>query len=68
MERFLGASPIAAILTEMRRAFVDADAPGAASVVGGATWLLVPLGIVIGVFVLGWWVFHREAPRIAENL
>ncbi len=68
VERFLGASPIAAILTEMRRAFVDADAPGAASVVGGATWLLVPLGIVIGVFVLGWWVFHREAPRIAENL
>lgn len=68
VRRFLGASPIAAILTEMRRAFIDADAPGAASVVGGAPWLLVPLGIVFGIFALGWWVFNHEAPRIAENL
>ena len=68
MERILGASPIAAILTEMRRAFVDSDAPGAAEVIGGAPRLLIPLGIVVGVFVLCWWVFNREAPRIAENL
>jgi ABC-2 type transport system permease protein len=68
VRRFLGASPIAAILTEMRRAFIDPDAPGAASVVGGAPWLLVPLGIVFGIFALGWWVFNHEAPRIAENL
>ena len=36
--------------------------------IGGAERLLVPLGIVVGVFVLGLWVFRREAPRIAENL
>ena len=68
VERILGASPIAAILTEMRRAFVDADAPGAAEAVGGAPRLLIPVAIVLVVFVLGWWVFNREAPRIAENL
>jgi len=68
VERYLAASPIATILTEMRRAFVDADAPGAAAVVGGRPWLLVPVGIIFGTFALGWWVFNHEAPRIAENL
>jgi hypothetical protein len=34
----------------------------------GADRLLIPAGIVAIAFALGWWVFHREAPRIAENL
>ncbi len=28
----------------------------------------IPGGIVVGSFVLGLWVFRREAPKIAENL
>jgi ABC-2 type transport system permease protein len=31
-------------------------------------YLLIPLGILIGVFVLGLWVFNRLAPTIAEEL
>ncbi len=61
-------SPIAAILTQMQHAFVDPAAPGAATVIGGAVRLLIPLGIIAVVFALGLWVFSREAPRIAENL
>ncbi len=64
----LSASPIAAIFTQMRKAFIDSSAPSAAEMVGGTPRLLLPLGVIFGVFALGWWVFNREAPRIAENL
>jgi len=62
------ASPIAALFAQMRHAIIDPTAPSAAEAIGGAYRLLIPLGIVVIAFVLGWWVFHREAPRIAENL
>ena len=68
VERFLIASPIAAVLTQMRKAFIDPDAPSAAALSGGAVRLLIPIGITVVVFLLGWWVFSHEAPRIAENL
>jgi ABC-2 type transport system permease protein len=61
-------NPLAAVLTEMRHAVVDPSAPHVSDAIGGAEHLLVPLGIVLGIFVLGAWVFGREAPRIAENL
>jgi ABC-2 type transport system permease protein len=62
------ANPIAAVLTQMRHALIDPGAPTAADVIGGAALLLIPLAVVVVVFALGWWVFTREAPRIAENL
>ncbi len=68
VERFLIASPIAAVLTQMRKAFIDSGAPSAASLSGGAAGLLIPVGITVVVFLVGWWVFSHEAPRIAENL
>jgi ABC-2 type transport system permease protein len=61
-------NPIAAILTQMHRAFVDANALGVSRYIGGSVRLLIPLGIIAAVFVLGLWFFNREAPRIAENL
>jgi ABC-2 type transport system permease protein len=66
--RLAMANPIAAILTQMEHAFVDPNAHDAATVIGGTARLLIPLGIIAGVFVLGLWAFNREAPRIAENL
>jgi hypothetical protein len=30
--------------------------------------LLIPVGIVAAIFAVGFWVFFRETPRIAENL
>jgi ABC-2 type transport system permease protein len=61
-------NPIGAILTQMRHAVIDPSAPTAITVLGGWEWLAVPVGIAVALFALGWWVFMREAPRIAENL
>ena len=61
-------NPIAALFAQMRHAMLDPQAPTAWEAIGGAERLLLPAAIVIGSFALGWWVFRREAPRIAENL
>ncbi len=68
VERFMAASPIAAVITEMRYALIDPAAPTAADALGGGVLVLIPLGIAAAVFALGLWVFNREAPFIAENL
>jgi ABC-2 type transport system permease protein len=62
------AQPLATIMTEMRHAVVDPTAPDVAAAIGGAYRLLLPLALIFGVFGLGLWLFHREAPRIAEHL
>jgi ABC-2 type transport system permease protein len=62
------ANPIAAILAQMRHALIDPGAPPAWEAIGGAARLLIPAAIIVVSFALGWWVFKREAPRIAENL
>lgn len=62
------ANPIAALFAQMRHAVLDPGAPTAWEAIGGAERLLLPAAIVIFSFALGWWVFKREAPRIAENL
>lgn len=62
------AQPLAAIMTEMRHALIDSTAPDAATAIGGAYRLALPLLAVLGAFALGLWLFNREAPRIAEHL
>jgi ABC-2 type transport system permease protein len=61
-------NPIAVITTQMGKAFVDPNAPGAAYYIGGTARLLIPLAIIVGVLGLGLWFFNREAPSIAENI
>jgi ABC-2 type transport system permease protein len=61
-------NPLAAILTQMRHAVIDPAAPTAAAAAGGTARLIIPAVIVVGVFALGWRVFDRSAPRIAEEL
>ena len=57
------------LLTQMGHAFIDpARLPSAAAVAGGGVRLIVPIAIILVSFALGWWVFTREAPRVAENL
>jgi ABC-2 type transport system permease protein len=68
IEREAMASPITAVLTQMRHALIDPNAPTAAEAIGNEVRLLIPLAVVFAVFALGLWVFMREAPRIAENL
>jgi ABC-2 type transport system permease protein len=64
---YLG-NPLASVLTEARHAVIDPSARPVWEAIGGAERLLVPAAIVLAVFALGWWVFRREAPRIAEHL
>jgi ABC-2 type transport system permease protein len=61
-------NPLATILVQARHTLIDPSAPNAWDAVGGAPRLLVPAAILFGVLALGFWVFNREAPRIAEEL
>jgi ABC-2 type transport system permease protein len=61
-------NPIAAILEQFRHAVIDPGAPTAAEAAGGTVHLLVPLAILVAAFAVGYRVFDRAAPRIAEHL
>jgi ABC-2 type transport system permease protein len=68
LQHLIMLSPLAAFFTEVRHTFIDPSAPSAAAAAGGAVRLIVPVGIAIGLVALGFWVFNREAPRIAEGV
>jgi ABC-2 type transport system permease protein len=61
-------NPFAAIVQQARHAVVDPEYVTASSAIGPAWRLIVPLAIVFGVFALGYAVFRRAAPRLAEDL
>jgi ABC-2 type transport system permease protein len=61
-------NPIATILVQSRHSLIDETAPNSWDAAGGMAYLLIPASIVLGLLVLGFWVFNREAPRIAEEL
>jgi ABC-2 type transport system permease protein len=69
-------NPLAALLQQARHwmigtGAVKGHAPvgyGPAAYMGGREWLLVPGLILLAALALGYWVFRREAPRIAEEL
>jgi ABC-2 type transport system permease protein len=61
-------NPLAIIVEQFRHAMIDNSAPSAVDVLGGWWQLLEPIGIIVAIFVIGFWVFNRSAPLIAENL
>jgi ABC-2 type transport system permease protein len=61
-------NPIATILVQARHSLIDENAPNSWDAAGGLEYLLIPGGMVIALLALGFWVFNREAPRIAEEL
>jgi ABC-2 type transport system permease protein len=61
-------NPLAAVIEQMRHAFIDPSAPSAGQAAGGTAYLLIPLAVTLGVVGLGFWYFNREAPRVAEEL
>ena len=61
-------NPLATLLVQARATLIDPGAPNAWDVAGGVHMLVIPALIVAGLFLLGFWVFNREAPRIAEAL
>jgi ABC-2 type transport system permease protein len=68
LQQYAAANPLAMIFTEMRHALIDPAAPSAGDVAGGWPALGVPLGVIALTLALGFWVFHRESPQMAENL
>jgi ABC-2 type transport system permease protein len=61
-------NPLATLLELARKWVVDPDAPSPAELAGGWLGLLPALGIAVVTCAVAVWVFHREAPRIAEEL
>jgi ABC-2 type transport system permease protein len=66
--RLLLFNPFAAILEQSRHAIVDPAYESTSTAMGSTVWLLVPLAIVAVVVTVGYVVFSRAAPRIAEEL
>lgn len=82
LEKVAMLSPISMLNTQMGHALIGAVPltgatgqkyghfayPSAATAAGGFAPLLVPIAIVIALFLLGYRVFTREAPLVAEHL
>jgi ABC-2 type transport system permease protein len=61
-------NPLATLIQEFRHLLLGPEAPSAAAAMGGAGWLLIPGGVVVGLTVLGFAVFNRMSPHAAEQL
>jgi ABC-2 type transport system permease protein len=68
LQHLIMCSPLAVIVQQARHAIIDPNAPNAAEAIGGGARLLIPFGIAIAVCVLGYVIFDRSAPHIAEEL
>jgi ABC-2 type transport system permease protein len=66
--RLVMLNPLSVILEQTRHAVVDPMAPTAAQAIGDPARLAIPGGIILLSIVVGFWLFNREAPRIAEQL
>lgn len=61
-------NPLAVILQQFRHAMINHAADSAGYAIGGGVYLIIPVGIAVGIFALGFGVFNRTAPRVAEDL
>jgi ABC-2 type transport system permease protein len=68
IQPFVMCNPLAVIVVQARHALIDPGAPSAAAAIGGAPRLIIPLGIVVAICLIGYHVFDRAAPSIAEEL
>jgi ABC-2 type transport system permease protein len=60
-------NPLATIFQQFRHAVINHAAPSAGAILGTGG-VLVVVAIVFAVFALGFVVFNRTAPYVAENL
>ncbi|HTX33295.1 MAG TPA: ABC transporter permease [Solirubrobacteraceae bacterium] len=61
-------NPLATIFQAFRHAVITHATPSPAEILGSYAALLGPLAIVVTAFVVGFVVFDRTAPYVAENL
>jgi ABC-2 type transport system permease protein len=71
-ERFrhiLQLNPLTPIFEQAQKWIIDPDAPGAWGATSGSHWLLaVSFVVLVALCGAAFWIFKREAPRIAEEL
>jgi ABC-2 type transport system permease protein len=68
LARIMMLNPFAAILQQARHALIAPSHPSAAEAAGGGLWILCTVAIGIAVIALGYRVFSKRAPTIAEQL
>jgi ABC-2 type transport system permease protein len=61
-------NPLVTVFQQFRHAMVNHATLSAGQLLGGWIYLLEPLAIVAAVLLVGFWVFNRAAPHIAEDL
>jgi ABC-2 type transport system permease protein len=61
-------NPLAVIFQQFRHAFITHATPSVSALLGSTAQLAEPIAIVLAIFVLGFWIFNRLAPRVAEDL
>ena len=61
-------NPLAVIFEQTRVWIIDPTAPDAAEAAGGVARLIPATVIFVGVCVLAWRIFTRQAPKVAEAL
>lgn len=61
-------NPIAVVLQQFRHAMVNHYAIGAVAAIGGSLLLAIPIAISVAIFILGFWIFRRTAPGVAEDI
>jgi ABC-2 type transport system permease protein len=61
-------NPFTTVLQAARHLLIDPSHMSAAEAIGGTAWLLLPELIVAGTVLVGFRIFDREAPRVAEEL
>jgi len=64
----LMANPFAALLQQFRHAVVDPTHASSAAAIGGTWRLAGPLLLIALTVAIGWIVFSRMAPKVAEDL
>jgi ABC-2 type transport system permease protein len=61
-------NPLVAIFQQFRHAMINRSTFSAGQLMGSWVDLIEPLALVALICVLGFWVFNRQAPHIAEDL
>jgi ABC-2 type transport system permease protein len=61
-------NPLVAVFQQFRHAMINHATYSAGQAMGSWAELLEPLALVAIIFVVGFWVFNRMAPHIAEDL
>ncbi len=61
-------NPFVTFLVEARHVLIDPSYPSAVKAIGGYGMLMIPIGVALAVIVFGFFVFDRQAPKVAERL